>query len=140
MSLRFEEQQVRLETFIGRNVGQVIAEGLVEVPQDLPVVGEVLVIKGIPQINETTVNPGSEEVVVTGKVNLQMIYGGEGEGNRLPVYSVNWPEALSFYHRVEIPGVKPNSRIHAQVRVENMEYNVWQTGFLPLKTALHRYG
>ncbi|MGI6038333.1 MAG: DUF3794 and LysM peptidoglycan-binding domain-containing protein [Limnochordia bacterium] len=127
MSLRLEEQQVLVETWLGSNTAQGLAQGFLQLPDGLPAVGEVLDLRGWALVDEVVITPGSEEALISGTLSFQMVYGADGvasEGTRLPIYSADWPAALDFSGKVEIPGIDPETQIQAQVRVESIDFSL----------------
>ncbi len=110
-------EEVRLEQRIGQSSKHLNSKFTVEVPEAKPPVDRIVTFQGSAKAQDVKIQ--ANRVVVSGLIDVEMLYEGHVDLDDPPVYAARWGNATTFEAVLDIPGAE--SGMDVQVEAEVVE-------------------
>ena len=119
MALRIKEDMVQLESIIGSNSAQTVAEGTITIPGSMPSAERIVKVSAVPSIREDWLE--EDRVNIEGAVSITLIYAGQYETGKAYYGSVQATEVVPFAHFVDVPGALPDMQVSSRANLLDLQ-------------------
>lgn len=126
MALRVRDDIVQLETVIGTNSTQTVADGTVSIPGSMLPAERIVKVTAVPNIKEHWVE--EDRVNAEGTITVVIIYAGKGSIGETFYGSTHIADAISFSHSVDIPGAQPDMQSQCDAAVLDLQSELRSDG------------
>lgn len=127
MSIKLTEELLHLQTHVGQNTGQVIAEGTLVLPSHKPAV--VQVVKAIGEPSADSIQVEEDRVVVEGLLKVTLLYLTAPDEDGMSGYdAVTWERVLPFSYLFDIPGAMPGMEAEVEFELGELSLDVAADG------------
>ncbi|NLA58497.1 MAG: DUF3794 domain-containing protein [Firmicutes bacterium] len=126
MALRVKDDIVQLETVIGTNSTQTVADGTVAIPGSMLPANRIVKVTAVPNIKEHWAE--EDRVNLDGTITVNIIYAGEDDTGKTYYGSIQIPDAIPFSRVVDVPGATPNMLSQCEAAVLDLQSAVRSDG------------
>jgi len=119
VALRIKEDMVQLESIIGSNSAQTVAEGTITIPGSMPSAERIVKVSAVPSIREDWLE--EDRVNIEGAVSITLIYAGQYETGKAYYGSVQATEVVPFAHFVDVPGALPDMQVSSRANLLDLQ-------------------
>ena len=126
MALRVKDDIVQLQTVIGTNSTQTVADGTVAIPGSMLPAERIVKVTAVPNIKEHWVE--EDRVNIDGTIAVTIIYAGESDAGQTYYGSAQIPDAVPFSHFVDVPGAMPDMQSQCDAAVLDLQSAVRSDG------------
>ncbi len=117
MSINVEERVLKIPIPLGGSEGHSVEEVSVQLPPEYPDIERVIYAEGLVNLTEPT--PVLGQVVLAGTVDIGLIYQGRS-GDKPTLHRAEFPQAADFSIPVELAEVTPETVLKTFVNVESV--------------------
>ncbi len=126
MSLKIRDDIVHLETIIGSNSAQTVAEGTLTIPGSMPAADRIVKASAIAYVKEYWLE--EDRVNIEGMLSVTLIYAGQYDKGQTYYGSMQSVEGVAFSHFVDIPGAMPGMQPHSRATVLDLQSTLRSDG------------
>jgi LysM repeat protein len=98
------KELVALDSIVQRKDQQVVVRGLIELPQALPPMRELLVSNAVAYVIDYEVE--NDKLTVEGVLDVELIYLAHSEEDTKPLFRGMFPEVIPFRQTIAVPGLE----------------------------------
>ena len=126
MALRVKDDIIQLETVIGTNSTQTVADGTAVIPGSMLPADRIVKVTAVPSIREHWVE--EDRVNVDGVMTVTIIYAGQTDTGQTYYGSTQIADAIPFSHFVDLPGAMPEMWSQCSAAVLDLQSSVRSDG------------
>lgn len=115
-------EELELYEAVGETKARSELDGVLEIPDGYPPIERLL--QGDAQVHVQDVHVLGDKVAVEGTISVNALYVGRGDMGDGEVYSVHWPDAITFDIEVQLPGAEPGLDRHVDAAVRKVEFDL----------------
>ena len=125
--LNIDKKKVNFSQTVGKNASNMVVKETMELPKGEPDISKVFNVNCKPIIADISLT--EDKCIIEGILNANVLYLSQDEVR--PVCSFG--QEIPFRHFVEIPGSEENMEADVNIHVNDVDYNLVNTGQMELK-------